>query len=180
MSVQKVILLLINIVGGAAVLGSYVLGLRGRSGGANGLWGGVPGGVRPVYVVSMVLSAIGYLSVLYFLFFKLAPGDVVIGGRFGFALFYAIFLVILIPSALWMPLTGHYVSDPTTGVWIAIRTVLFVVGLASIALAWAFFALEPKGRGAAYWLAVAGSTYFAFHTFVLDAIVWAALSKHRP
>jgi hypothetical protein len=31
--------------------------------------------------------------------------------------------------------------------------------------------------GAAYWLAVAGGIYFAFHTFVLDAIIWAALFK---
>jgi hypothetical protein len=147
--ILKIILLLINILGGAAVIGSYMLGLRGESRGSNALWGGVPARVRPVYSVSMILSAIGYLAVLYFIFFKLVPSEVVIGGRFGFAVFVPIFLLILIPSALWMPLTNHYVSTPGTGMWIAVRTALFVVGLASIALAWAFFALQPDNHGAA-------------------------------
>jgi hypothetical protein len=178
--VQKIILLLINIVGGIAVIGSYILGLRGESRGSNTLWGGVPARIRPVYTVSMILSAIGYLAVLYFVFFKLVPSEVVIGGRFGFTVFIPIFLLMLIPSALWMPLTNHYVSNPGTGRWIAVRTVLFVVGLASIALAWAFFALQPDDRGAAYWFAVAGSSYFAFHTFILDAVLWAALFRRQP
>ena len=179
MGAQKIILLLVNILGGAAVIGSYILGLQGESGGANALWGGVPSAVRPVYAVSMVLSAIGYLAVLYLLLFRLVPGDVLVGGRFGFSAFIPIFLLILIPSALWMPLTNHYVSGLGAGVWIAIRTVLFVVGLASIALTWALLVLKPHDRGAAYWLAVAGSAYFAFHTFILDAILWAALFRRR-
>ena len=77
MDSEKIILLLINIVGGAAVIGSYVLGLHGKTGGADALWGGVPAKVRPVYTVSMILSAIGYLAVLFYLFFVLKPGEVI-------------------------------------------------------------------------------------------------------
>jgi hypothetical protein len=178
--ILKIILLIINIVGGVAVIGSYILGLRGESRGANALWGGVPTRIRPVYTVSMILSAIGYLASLYFIFFELVPEDVEIGGRFGFVLFIPIIVLMLFPSALWMPLSNLYVDKPKTGTWIAVRTVLFIVGLASIALAWAFFALEPNDRGVAYWFAVVGSCYFAFHTFILDAIVWAALFRRRP
>jgi len=76
-----------------------------------------------------------------------------------------------------MPLTNAYVSNPSTGIWIWIRTVLALVGLASIALLWALLTLQSKVPGTAYWLAVVGSGYFAFHTAVLDAIVWAALYK---
>ena len=100
-----------------------------------------------------------------------------IGGRFGFSLFYAIFLVILIASAFWMPLTNAYVGNPSTGMWIGIRTVLALVGLGSIALMLALLTLQTKVPGISYWLAVAGSGYFAFHTAILDAIVWAALFK---
>jgi hypothetical protein len=167
----QIVLLLINIVGGVAVIGSYVLGLRGESRGADALWGGVPARIRPVYTVSMILSAIGYLAVLYYAFFELVPDEVEIGGRFGFVLFIPIFVLMLIPSALWMPLSNLYVDNPRTGTWIAIRTVLFIVGLASIALAWALFALEPNDHGVAY---------FAFHTFILDAILWAALFRRQP
>jgi hypothetical protein len=177
MKTQQIILLIINIIGGAAVIGSYVLGLRGQSGGANVLWGGVPTNIRPIYGVSMILSALGYFAFLYFVLFRLVPADVVIGGRFHFSLFFAIFLFILIPSALWMPLTNMYVGNSSTGTWIAVRAVLVLVGLASIALVWALLSLHDKNHGVAYWLAVCGSGYFAFHTAILDAIVWATLFR---
>jgi hypothetical protein len=125
----------------------------------------------------MILSALGYFAFLYFILFRLLPSEVLIGGRFGFSLFYAIFLVILIPSAFWMPLTNMYVGNPSTGLWIGIRTVLALVGLASIALVWALLSLQGKVPSISYWLAVAGSGYFAFHTAILDAVVWAALFK---
>lgn len=176
MRTEQIILLIINILGGAAVIASYVLGLKGQSGGANILWGGVPTSLIPVYTVSMILSALGYFAFIYFVLFRLIPNEVVIGGRFGFSLFFAIFLIILIPSAFWMPLTNMYVSNPGMGLWISIRTVLALVGLGSIALVWALLSLQTRG-GVSYWLAVVGSGYFAFHTTILDAIIWAALFK---
>jgi hypothetical protein len=177
MATQHIILLIINVIGGAAVIGSYIFGLSSQAGAANVLWGGVPSNIRPVYTVSMVLSALGYFAFLYFIFFRLAPSEVSIAGVFGFSLFYVIFLLILIPSAFWMPLTNVYVSNPGTGMWILVRTVLALVGLASIALVWALLSLKSGNSGVAYWAAVVGSAYFAFHTAVLDAIIWAALFK---
>jgi hypothetical protein len=177
MATQQIILLVINIIGGAAVIGSYIFGLRGQSGGANVLWGGVPENIRPVYTVSMIISALSYFAFLYYIFFRLEPPQVSIAGVSGFTMFYIVFLFILIVSAFWMPLTNMYVSNPGTGIWIWIRIVLAVVGLASIALFVALLTLQGKVPGTAYWLAVAGSGYFAFHTAVLDAIVWAALFK---
>lgn len=177
MATPQIILLVINILGGIAVIGSYIIGLSGQTGSANALWGGVPASIRPVYGASMILSALGYFAFIYFIVFRLVPAEVNIAGRFGFSLFYAIFLLILIPSALWMPLTKAYVANYATGTWVAIRIVLFVVGLASIALVWALLSLQTKIPAVPYWLAVAGSAYFAFHTFILDALVWTALFK---
>ena len=175
MGTQQMILLVINIIGGAAVIGSYVFGIKAQTGGANVLWGGVPENIRPAFGVSMILSALGYFAFIYFVLLRLVPSGVVIGGRFGFGLFHAIFLAILIPSAFWMPLTNMYVGNPTTLIWIGVRTVLTLVGLGSIALVWALLSLQTQASGIFYWLAVAGSAYFAFHTAILDAIVWAAL-----
>jgi uncharacterized membrane protein len=177
MTGQQIILLVINVIGGIAVIGSYIFGLSGQTGAANTLWGGLPTAVRPVYGISMILSALGYFAFIYFILFHVDPAEAAIAGRFGYALFYAIFLVILMPSALWMPLTKAYVAHPNDGLWIAIRAVLFLVGLASIALTWALFSLNTKAPPVAYWLAVAGSCYFALHTTILDAIAWAALFK---
>ena len=177
METPKIILLIINILGGIAVIGSYILGLKGQSTGTNILWGGVPANIRPVYTVSMILSALGYFAFLYYIFFQLNPAQTKIFGISGFIMFYVMFLFILIPSAFWMPLTNVYVTNPNTGIWIGIRTVLFIVGLASIALFSAILTLQGKIFNIAYWLAVVGSGYFAFHTTVLDAIIWVTLFK---
>jgi hypothetical protein len=177
MEMPQIILLIINVVGGAAVIGSYLFGLNAQAGGANVLWGGVPSSIRPVYFASMILSALGYFAFLYYILFRVDPAQISIAGVSGFTLFYVIFVFILIPSAFWMPLTNLYVNNPITGIWIWIRTVLALVGLASIALLWALLTLQGKAPGTAYWLAVVGSGYFAFHTAILDAIVWANLFK---
>jgi hypothetical protein len=177
MGTQQIILLVINVIGGAAVIGSYIFGLNAQSGGANVLWGGVPANIRPLYFVSMILSALGYFAFIYYILLRLTPSEVSIGGIAGFSVLYAIFLVMLIPSALWMPLTNLYVSRPGTGLWVAIRTILALVGLASIALFWALLTLQGKVTGTSHLLAVVGSGYFAFHTAILDAIVWAALFR---
>lgn len=176
MATQQIVLLVINIIGGIAVIGSYVYGLNAQSGGASVLWGGVPENIRPVYFVSMILSALGYFAFLYYILFRLSPDEATIANTFGFSLFFAIFILILLPSALWMPMTNIYVDTPSTATWVIVRTVLTLVGIGSIALLWALFSLPTK-EGVAYWLAVAGSGYFAFHTAVLDAVVWAALFK---
>jgi hypothetical protein len=173
MGTQQIILLIINILGGAAVIGSYIYGLRGQDGGANVLWGGVPAGIRPVYTVSMIISALGYFAFMYFLLFRLNPSE----SNVAYSLFFVIFLLILVASAFWMPLTNMYVNNPGVGLWIGVRAVLALVGLGAIALVWALISLQLDTRGVAYWLAVAGAGYFAFHTAILDAIVWAALFK---
>jgi hypothetical protein len=177
MSIQQIIVLIINILGGAAVIGSYIIGFSGQTDAANVLWGGVSTTIRPVYTVSMILSALGYFAFIYFILFRLVPDETVIGGKFGYSIFFIIFPLILIPSAFWMPLTNMYVINPNPGLWISIRSVLALVAIGSIALCIALLTLHGKNSGIAYWLAVAGSGYFAFHTTVLDAILWAALFK---
>lgn len=177
MKSSRAIFLFINVIGGVAVIGSYLLGLDAQSGGANVLWGGVPESIRPVYTVSMILSAIGYFAFLYYILLRLDPRHVSIAGVSGFTMLNTIFLLILIPSAFWMPLTNAYVENPSAGIWVLVRTVLAIVGLASTALFWALLTLKGKVPGTAHLLAAIGSGYFAFHTAILDAIIWAALFK---
>jgi hypothetical protein len=54
MGTQQIILLIINVIGGAAVIGSYIYGPSGQTGGANVLWGGVPENMRLVYGISAI------------------------------------------------------------------------------------------------------------------------------
>jgi len=77
-----------------------------------------------------------------------------------------------VPSALWMPLTFRMVEQPGAALWWAIRIVLAMVGLASLALLWALLRLEPSQPRLAHALAVAGGVAFCFQTALLDALVW--------
>jgi len=174
---QQIILVIINVLGGAAVIGSYIHGFVTHPGSGNALWGGITGWLRSVYGISMILAALGYFAFVYFILFRINPSEAQIADRFDFSLFYFIFLGILIPSAIWMPLTHAMVSNPSNSLWIWIRIVLILVGISSLALVWALMTLQPKGSGSLYWLAVAGSAYFAFHTAVLDMLLWPALFR---
>jgi len=174
---QQQVCLWINVVGGLAVILSYVLPILTHQGDSQVLWGGISGGLRNFYFVSMLLAALSYFAFTYFILFRLNPETVQVFQVMNFVVFPIIYCLILIPSALWMPLTYAMVGQPQVGLWIGIRAVLFIVGLAALCLVIALLALSPCPGGAAYWLAVAGSIIFCLRTLVLDGMVWPAFFK---
>lgn len=167
-------MLWINVLGGTAVLGSYAHGLLTNPGRGNDLWGGVPESLRPLYGLGMLAATVGYFCYTYYLFFRLDPEAVQVGGLFGFGVFNLIYLLILIPSALWMPLTFRMLESPGPVLWLVIRGVLALVGIGSAALVAALVLVEPKQPAWAHVLAVAGAVAFFLHTAVLDGLVWPA------
>jgi hypothetical protein len=176
MNAQQWILVAINVVGGILVLGSYVQGLMAHPDNRNALWGGVPGSVQPLYTAGMITAALGYFAFTYFILFEI-DAEVRVADHFGFWIFFLIYTVILVPSALWMPLTYAAIGNHSTGLYWVIRIVLAVVGLGSVALLVALLTLRTGGSSYAYWLAVAGSAAFCFQTAVLDALVWPAFFR---
>lgn len=162
----------IIVLGGIAVLGSYIHGATTAPGKASALWGGVPKALLPAYTVAMFLAAAGFLLYTYFLMFRLEPAVV----RFGFGLDFRVvplvYLLVLIPSALWMSLTIAMVDAPSPAIWAAIRLVLFAVGFGALAVLVLLLTAQPRQAGAAYWAAVVGAAMFFIHTGILDALLW--------
>jgi hypothetical protein len=172
---QKRTLVSIVLLGGVAVLVSYAYSLGLAPATQAALWGGLPARLLPAYVTSMALAMAGYFAFTYFLLFPADPDRVRIAGRFGYGLFHGLYLIILIPSALWLPLTSAMVQQPSSFLWLGIRLVLALVGVGSVGLLLALVALRPRQPTRAYWLAVAGSVAFCFQTAVLDLFVWTSL-----
>jgi hypothetical protein len=170
--VEKIYLLIINILGGAAVLGSYVYGIKTHTDAGAILWGNVPMSIRTFYTVSMFSAAAGYLLFTYFILFSMNPGEAKIANRLPYNFFLWTYAVILIFSALWMPLTFYMNTSPSFVAWILIRAVLFAVALGSIALFAALVFVEPKYPLWSHRLAVIGSAAFCIQTAFLDALVW--------
>jgi hypothetical protein len=167
-------MIIINVLGGAAVLGSYALGILGHADPGPALWGGVPETLQPLYTAGMLTAALGYFAFTGYLLLGVDAREARVGGRFGFGIFNWLYIGILVPSAMWMPLTFLMVEQPSTWLWLIIRVVLAVVGLSSLGLLAALLLLRPGRRGWAYWLAVAGTVGFSIQTAILDALVWTA------
>jgi hypothetical protein len=176
---QKMILLTINLIGGAAVLGSYVIGIMTHPETRDALWGDVPRALMPYYTISMFSAAAGYLAFTYFIMFRLDPGEATVAGRFSFDLFPWLYALILVPSALWMPLTFLMIGSPSLPAWIGIRLVLGITGVASLLLLAALFLVQPAAPVWAHRIAVIGCAAFCIQTAVLDALVWTAYFPYK-
>ena len=171
---QKRRLVGIALLGGAAVLASYAYSLGYEPATQAALWGGVPPAFLPAYVTSMALATVGYFAFTFFLLFRADPRRVRIAQRFGYGLFSVFYAMILAGSALWLPLTSAMVQRPDGLLWLAVRLVLLMVGVGSVALLLALSSLRPRTPFRAYWLAVAGGVAFCLQTAVLDLFVWTA------
>jgi hypothetical protein len=178
MHYQQWILLAVIAVCGAGVIGSYVQGIAANPGGAEKLWGGVTDGLRIFNYVTMLLAVIGFFAFTYYLFFRVDPNTVRVAGNLNFWTFVVLYVLILLPSALWMPLTFSVLASQSVSTWIAVRAVLFLVGIASLALVAALLTLQPRSPDIWYWLAVAGSAAFCLQTLIMDAFIWAAYFKY--
>ncbi len=169
-------LALFNLLIGPAVLISYVLSARAHSSQEVAkLWGDVPEAVRPYYTAWMFVAATGYFLFTYFLLFRVDADRVRVAKRWGFGLFHVLYAMILIPSAIWMPLTLHHIVSPTPLTWKLVVLGLWTSGLASLGLIAALVALEPRAPERPWRLAVIGSVLFAGQTWVLDSCVWVLL-----
>lgn len=172
MNKQKLLLLIINLIGGTAVIGSYVLGLLTHPGQTGMLWGGVPVVIRSLISINMLLAAAGYLIIFSFLLLRV-PASASIG-KLPFWSFNLLYILILVPSALWMSLTFSVVEGYTIGRWLAVLLALGTTGLASIGLLLSLFFLKPRQVSALYRLSLVGGIFLVLQTAVLDAILWSS------
>jgi len=177
MHYQQWILLALIAVCGGAVIGSYIHGMSTHPGTAEKLWGNVQGTLRTVNYVTMLLAVAGFLAFTYFLFFRVNPDDARITGFFNYTVFFAIYALILIPSAFWMPLTYAMLASPSSAMWIAVRGVLFLAGIGSLCMLAALLTIQPHVPDFPYWAAVGGAAVFSVQTVIMDAFIWAALFK---
>jgi hypothetical protein len=167
-------LLWLQTFGGLAVLGSYAHGLATHPTLRGAVWGGVPDELRPFYTFSMLAAAAGWFAFTFYVGLRVDPDRARIAGRFGYATFVWLYALILVPSALWMPLTFEMLVAPSAALWWAIRAVLATVGSASFALVLAIATVQPRGGTAARRVALVGALAFTFQTAVLDALAWPA------
>jgi len=171
-SQPKFTLTIINLLGGLLVLGSYAWGFLVHPNAGEILWGGVPAILRPVYTISMFLAAGGYFAFSLFVL-QLELDKVRINNWRGTKIFNILYAGVLIPSALWLPLTMLAVNYRSQSLTWLVRADLLLVALAALGLLYAILYVRPHKTVWLHRLAIIGSILFCFQTVFLDAIIWA-------
>ena len=176
--VQKIILGLINLIFGSMVLLSYYYGVdKLKSAGKDPalLWGGVPEVIQPAIVIFMFLGAIGYFFFTYNFLFNVNTEQVFLK-RFNYSSLHMLYLLIFIPSMVWIGLTIDYIdSSRSLFDWAVIVIVLLTVAAASVFLLLFSIDLKTDNNTFMYYASVIGAAVFTFHTLFLDGLVWLSL-----
>ena len=162
----------LNVLGGMAVLASYSL-LFERDDASAILWGGVPEEMRSLYTTNMWLAAAGYFAFTALFVFATDPARVRFFGSRGYGLLLVLYALVLVGSAIWMPLTFAWADSGAFPFWL-IRLDLAIVGLASLGLLGCLATMSPRPVTWLHFLAFFGCLAFCFQTAVLDAAIWPA------
>ncbi len=162
---SRSLFVLLNIIGGLAVLGSYAWGIGLFPELRDAFWGGVPEGIRGLYTVNMFLAAAGYIAAFTFFMTHL--------DKHQFSRLYWCYFLVLLPSALWLPLTVAVLLEPGELLWRFIRVDLLAVALGGILIIKHVWKTEGASTVARA-LVTVGLFFFSLQTLVLDGFVWPA------
>lgn len=147
---------------GPCVLLSYYIAAQYNTKGIDALWGNIPDHIKVYYPIGMIVATIGFFPFTYLSVFKSTnPKQYLLP-----------YLLILIPSILWMPLTVTYINNPNESIWLLIRIVLFLVAIGAI-----LHFMKMKNdfhlqKSSIYIFALIGIIGFIGHTLFLDGLLW--------
>ena len=170
---SQTIFLVVNLLGGFAVLGGYIAFLSSYPQHGEALWGGIHGDLRKVFIGSMFLAAAGYL-VFCFYVVRLhgLSGDQGMSLHLWVTMMSTIFLV---SAALWMPATISFIHQGHTIFWVVAITSLWITAGSLLALTAILVLNSDLPATMGRYLAILGIAYISFHCLVLDALIWVRL-----
>ena len=108
---QKIILIIINLIFGSLVLFSYYNGITKEPQLSAILRGGVPSILQPIIICFMFISAIGYLIFTYNFLINTDANSILFLNKFNYYYLHLLYLLVLIPSMLLMNSTFRYMNS---------------------------------------------------------------------
>ena len=170
--------LLVNLLGGFGVLGSYVHGILTHQARAEELWGGIPREWITPYSAVMPFAAAGYLTTFAYAM-RGGEGLKLPNGRPLLTPLTITTAVFLAASTAWMPLTWAVLDAGRTGDSAlvsgeSVRAVLYVAGVAALGILVLLTRTEAEPHSRHRRWAIAGSVALAIQCAALDALVWPA------
>ena len=171
--IELSLFLIITLLGIVLLYSYYYLGTNNKKI-VNDLWGNIRNikHLIPVYIGSMFLAAIGFLSALYYLYktTSLTPYEK--------QMIPISLIIIIFVSIFWMPLSLNYlkIKNKTNfkSVYLkyAIIGVLSIVAFASLYSTVLINTIREKNYKLEQKIATVGMSYFFIHTFFFDNLSW--------
>ena len=169
-------ILFVNTILGLLLLYSYYF-LINKLEKPQRLWGRIHEKYRPIYTVSMLIAALGYVFMLYFLGFKVKNNGKLMNE------ILCLQIIIILASMLWMPLATKYIKNKNEDknknknkniiLKFAIILILFTVAIASLGNFFKVLSINfPQKDINVRFFSVIGAFYLFFHTFALDFLSW--------
>ena len=122
-------------------------------------------------VVFMFLGALGYFFFTYNFLFNVST-DQLFFKRFSYWSLHILYLLVFIPSMLWIGQTIKYIDTGSMADWVLVVTMLLTVAMASIFLFLFTIDLRVEKNTFMYLASVIGAAVFTFHTLFLDGLIW--------
>jgi hypothetical protein len=152
--------IILILLGGMLVLGSYGMVFQAGPDIISTMWGGVPERLMPFYQANMLWGMAGYFLYTLFFLFVMPEGATGFSARLENRLLLIFYALILFPSSMWTPLTLMMISHPTNLTWAAIRIVLVLVGAGSLGIFYLLLRARPKHFSLFYLFAIVGMRWF--------------------
>jgi uncharacterized membrane protein len=136
----------------------------------NDLWGNIRHikHLIPVYIGSMFVAAVGFLSALYYLYKTTSLTS------YEKTKIPIVLMVIIIVSIFWMPLSLNYLKNKTKPAYLkyTIIAVLSIVAFASLYSTVLINNIKEKKYKLEQKIATIGMSFFSIHTFFFDNLSW--------
>jgi hypothetical protein len=178
MEITREIVLSATIILGPIVLASYAYGISHAEDGA-ALWGGIPESWRSVNVACMFIAATGYLMFWWIALFQLEVSTLEAlrwpwgeSDGEGMSRLLLAYLLILIPSALWIESTIFHLSSDYSWTPILVVGILFLVAVGNVMLGMMAYGAYQDGVDGAG-LMFAGAVMLGLQCIVNDFVIWS-------
>lgn len=168
---QRTSMLVIIVLGGIGVLGSYAHGIATHPGQTDLLWGELPSSVQGIYTGMMIPAALGFLTFTAYIVAN-RPEELNLRGGPAQPLLTANYFVFLLTATLWMPLCWIALDGKSEWLLMPIQAVLALTGLAALGFIVLLARLQDPPRPRFRLAALVGAVFLFLQCGILDALIW--------
>ncbi|MBH50753.1 MAG: hypothetical protein VYA83_05305 [Candidatus Neomarinimicrobiota bacterium] len=164
--------LIINIIGGIAVLGGYVVALINHPDTRGELWGGVPENLRFWITSFMFVSAFGYCLAMYYLIFQDGLSLDFFWGKLNANYMKGLLIIFLLTAACWIHTTFSYLETGNQVLWTFVQIELWLTGISIFLMMIGLATASGINNNFLHSSSVIGLLIISFHCLALDAMLW--------